>query len=110
MPPLRRKIVWNATAATFALTRQGACAYPPLVIRWSYPPHTRSAAPLLEAGAANKVTVRFAVMTDGYMMLVGGKPPQTAQGATRLVKTPDAGARLLLELGVADLAVKPNTA
>ena len=65
---------------------------------------------LLNAGAVKKVTIHFAVMADGYMVIVDGKPLHTAKGETRLFKTLDAAARMLFKLGVADFAVKLNTA
>lgn len=52
---------------------------------------------LLDANAVKRVQVHYAVMADGYMVVVDGK-------------TLDAAARFLFKTGVAEFAVKLRTA
>jgi hypothetical protein len=61
---------------------------------------------LLNANAVKRVQVRYAVMSDGYMVLVDGQPLETSKRETREFKTLDSAARLLFKIGVADFSVK----
>jgi hypothetical protein len=44
---------------------------------------------LLNANAVKRVQVRYAVMSDGYMVLVDGQPLETSKRETREFKTLD---------------------
>ncbi|MBK9326065.1 MAG: hypothetical protein IPN00_06970 [Hydrogenophilales bacterium] len=65
---------------------------------------------LLDANAVKRVQVHYAVMTDGYMVVIDGKTLETGKRETREFKTLDAAARFLFKTGVADFAVKLRTA
>lgn len=65
---------------------------------------------LLDAHAVKRVQVHYAVMADGYMVVVDGKTLETSKRETREFKTLDAAARFLFKTGVADFAVKLRTA
>ncbi len=65
---------------------------------------------LLDANAVKRVQVHYAVMTNGYMVVVDGKALETSKRETREFKTLDAVARFLFKTGVADFAVKLSTA
>ncbi len=65
---------------------------------------------LLDANAVKRVQVHYAVMADGYMVVVDGKTLETSKRETREFKTLDAAARFLFKTGVADFAVKLRTA
>lgn len=64
---------------------------------------------LLDAQAVKRVQVHYAVMSQGYMVVIDGKPLETGRRETREFKTLDAAAKLLFKLGVADFAVKLRT-
>lgn len=64
---------------------------------------------LLEASAVKRVQVHFAVMSDGYMVVIDGKTLETSKRETREFKTLDAAARFLFKTGVADFSVKLRT-
>ena len=64
---------------------------------------------LLDAGAIKKVQVIYAVMSQGYMVIVNNQPLETAKREAREFKTLDATAKLLFKLGVADFGVKLKT-
>jgi hypothetical protein len=65
---------------------------------------------LLDANAVKRVQVHYAVMANGYMVLIDGKTLETSKRETREFKTLDAAARFLFKTGVADFAVKLRTA
>ncbi len=65
---------------------------------------------LLDASAVKRVQVHYAVMAEGYMVVVDGKTLETSKRKTREFKTLDAAARFLFKAGVADFAVKLRTA
>lgn len=65
---------------------------------------------LLDANAVKRVQVHYAVMADGYMVVVDGKTLETCKRETREFKTLDAAARFLFKTGVAEFAVKLRTA
>lgn len=65
---------------------------------------------LLDANAVMRVQVHYAVMANGYMVLIDGKTLETSKRETREFKTLDAAARFLFKTGVADFAVKLRTA
>jgi len=73
---------------------------------------TRSNVPqvLLDAGAVKRVQLHYAVMSNGYMVVVDGKTLETSKRETREFKTLDAAARCLFKLGLAEFAVKLRTA
>lgn len=64
---------------------------------------------LLDASAVKRVQVHYAVMAEGYMVVVDGKTLETSKRETREFKTLDAAARFLFKTGVADFAVKLDT-
>lgn len=64
---------------------------------------------LLDAHAVKRVQVHYAVMAEGYMVVVDGKTLETSKRETREFKTLDAAARFLFRTGVADFAVKLDT-
>ncbi len=64
---------------------------------------------LLDANAVKQVQVHYAVMAQGYMVMINGQPLETAKRVTREFKTLDAAAKLLFKMGVADFAVKLKT-
>ncbi|MBU1664145.1 MAG: hypothetical protein KKG92_01940 [Gammaproteobacteria bacterium] len=65
---------------------------------------------LLDANAVKRVQVHYAVMANGYMVVVDGKTLETSKRETREFKTLDAAARFLFKTGVAEFAVKLRTA
>jgi len=65
---------------------------------------------LLDANAVKRIQVHYAVMADGYMVVIDGKTLETGKRETREFKTLDAAARFLFKTGVADFAVKLRTA
>ncbi|HNI83170.1 MAG TPA: hypothetical protein PLX21_14650 [Rhodocyclaceae bacterium] len=65
---------------------------------------------LLDAHAVKRVQVHYAVMAEGYMVVIDGKTLETSKRETREFKTLDAAARFLFKTGVADFAVKLRTA
>lgn len=65
---------------------------------------------LLDAHAVKRVQVHYAVMVEGYMVVVDGKTLETSKRETREFKSLDAAARFLFKTGVADFAVKLRTA
>lgn len=65
---------------------------------------------LLDASAVKRVQVHYAVMANGYMVVVDGKTLETSKRETREFKTLDATARFLFKTGVADFSVKLRTA
>ncbi|SEO83900.1 hypothetical protein SAMN05216316_1231 [Nitrosovibrio sp. Nv6] len=64
---------------------------------------------LLNASAVKRVQVHYAVMSEGYMVVIDGQPLETARRETREFKTLDAAARLLFKIGIADFSVKLKT-
>ena len=64
---------------------------------------------LLDANAVKQVQVHYAVMAEGYMVVINGQPLETTKRETREFKTLDTAAKLLFKLGVSDFAVKLNT-
>ncbi len=65
---------------------------------------------LLDAHAVKRIQVHYAVMANGYMVVVDGKTLETSKRETREFKTLDAAARFLFNTGVAEFAVKLRTA
>jgi hypothetical protein len=65
---------------------------------------------LLDVSAVKRIQVHYAVMANGYMVVVDGKTLETSKRETREFKTLDAAARFLFKTGVADFAVKLRTA
>ena len=61
---------------------------------------------LLDAHALKHIQIRYAVMTEGYMIVADGKPLETARRKTRQFKTLDTAARFLFKIGIVDFAVK----
>ncbi|HEU4855325.1 MAG TPA: hypothetical protein VFS89_08595 [Nitrosospira sp.] len=64
---------------------------------------------LLNANAVKRVQVHYAVMSDGYMVVIDGQPLETSKRETREFKTLDAAAKLLFKIGIADFSVKLRT-
>lgn len=64
---------------------------------------------LLNANAVKQVQVHYAVMAEGYMVVINGQPLETTKRETREFKTLDTAAKFLFKVGVADFAVKLNT-
>lgn len=64
---------------------------------------------LLDANAVKQVQVHYAVMAEGYMVVINGQPLETTKRETREFKTLDTAAKLLFKIGVADFAVKLKT-
>lgn len=64
---------------------------------------------LLDANAVKQVQVHFAVMAQGYMVVVNNHPLETSNRATREFKTLDTAAKLLFKLGIANFTVKLKT-
>lgn len=61
---------------------------------------------LLDANAVKQVQVHYAVMAQGYMVVINGHPLETVKRETKQYKTLDAAAKQLFKLGVGDFAVK----
>lgn len=61
---------------------------------------------LLEANAIKQVQVHFAVMTQGYMVVINNQALETSNRTTREFKTLDTAAKLLFKLGIANFTVK----
>ena len=64
---------------------------------------------LLNANVVKRVQVHYAVMSDGYMVVIDGQPLETSGRETREFKTLDAAAKLLFKIGIADFSVKLGT-
>lgn len=64
---------------------------------------------LLNANAVRQVQVHYAVMAQGYMVMINGQPLETTKRETREFRTLDGAAKLLFKMGVADFAVKLKT-
>lgn len=64
---------------------------------------------LLNANALKHIQVYYAVMAQGYMIVVDGKPLETAKREIREFKTPDTAAKFLFKNGVSGFAVKLKT-
>ena len=64
---------------------------------------------LLDANAIKQVQVHYAVMAQGYMVVVNSQPLETSNRTTREFKTLDTAAKLLFKLGVANFTVKLKT-
>ena len=64
---------------------------------------------LLDARALKQVQVRYAVMSQGYMIVADGKALETGKWETREFKTLDAAAKLLFKSGIADFGVRLKT-
>ena len=64
---------------------------------------------LLEVKAVKQLQVHYAVMAQGYMVAVDGKPLEIGKRETREFKPLDTAAKFLFKLGVADFAVKLRT-
>ncbi|MEP6605002.1 MAG: hypothetical protein ABJA60_02665 [Nitrosospira sp.] len=64
---------------------------------------------LLNANAVKRVQVHYAVMSEGYMVVIDGEPLETGRRQTREFKTLDAAAKLLFKIGIADFSVKLRT-
>ncbi len=65
---------------------------------------------LLDAGAVKRVQVHYAVMSNGFMVVIDGKSLETTKRETREFKTLDTAARCLFKLGLAEFSVKLRTA
>jgi len=64
---------------------------------------------LLESNAVKQVQVHFAVMREGYMVVINGQSLETAKREIREFKTLDAAAKLLFKIGIANFSVKLKT-
>ncbi|SCX51045.1 hypothetical protein [Nitrosospira sp. Nsp1] len=64
---------------------------------------------LLDVNAVKQVQVHYAVMSDGYMVVIDGNPLETGRRETRQFKTLDAAAKLLFKIGIANFSVKLKT-
>ena len=64
---------------------------------------------LLDADAVKQVQVHFAVMAQGYMVVINQQPLETTSRTTREFKTLDTAAKLLFKLGIANFSVKLKT-
>ena len=64
---------------------------------------------LLNANAVKRVQVHYAVMSEGYMVVIDGQPLETGKRETREFRTLDAAAKLLFRIGIADFSVKLKT-
>jgi hypothetical protein len=64
---------------------------------------------LLNANAVKRVQVHYAIMSEGYMVVIDGQPLETGKRETREFRTLDAAARLLFKIGIADFSVKLKT-
>jgi hypothetical protein len=64
---------------------------------------------LLDANAVKQVQVHYSVMSDGYMVVIDGKPLETGRRETREFRTLDAAAKLLFKIGIANFSVKLKT-
>lgn len=64
---------------------------------------------LLDANAIKQVQVHYAVMAQGYMVVVNSQPLETSSRTTREFKTLDTAAKLLFKLGIANFTVKLKT-
>ena len=64
---------------------------------------------LLDNNALKKIQIHYAVMAQGYMIVVDGNPLETTKRQTREFKTLDSAAKFLFKVGVADFAVKLKT-
>jgi len=64
---------------------------------------------LLDANAVKQVQVHYALMAQGYMVIINNQTLQTAKRETREFKTLDTAAKLLFKMGVANFVVKLKT-
>ncbi len=64
---------------------------------------------LLNANAVKQIQVHYALMTQGYMVIINSQALETAKRETREFKTLDAAAKLLFKIGVANFSVKLKT-
>jgi hypothetical protein len=48
-------------------------------------------------------------MSDGYMVVIDGKPLETGKRETREFRTLDSAAKLLFKIGIASFSVKLKT-
>ena len=64
---------------------------------------------LLDANAVKQVQVHYALMAQGYMVIINSQTLQTAKQETREFKTLDTAAKLLFKMGVANFVVKLKT-
>lgn len=64
---------------------------------------------LLKARAVKQVQVHYAVMAEGYMIVIDGQPLETGKKETRKFRTLDSAARMLFKIGVADFGVRLRT-
>ena len=64
---------------------------------------------LLDANAVKQVQVHYAVMAQGYMVVINGQPLETTKREAKEFKTLDAAAKQLFKLGIADFSVKLKT-
>ncbi len=64
---------------------------------------------LLDANAVKQVQVHYALMAQGYMVIINSQTLQTAKRETREFKTLDTAAKLLFKMGVANFVVKLKT-
>ncbi|OIQ83886.1 hypothetical protein GALL_343130 [mine drainage metagenome] len=64
---------------------------------------------LLDAKAVKHVHVLYALMSQGYMIVVDGKSLETSKRETREFKTLDSAAKTLFKIGVADFGVRLRT-
>ncbi|RFC31939.1 MAG: hypothetical protein DID91_2727703894 [Candidatus Nitrotoga sp. MKT] len=64
---------------------------------------------LLNANAIKRIQLHYAVMAQGYMIIVDGNPPETSKRETREFKTLDTAAKFMFKIRVPDFAVKLNT-
>ncbi|NOU12730.1 MAG: hypothetical protein HOO92_02005 [Methylococcaceae bacterium] len=64
---------------------------------------------LLDANAFKKVQVHYALMAQGYMVVIDGQSLETVKRQTKEFKTLDAVAKQLFKLGIADFSVKLKT-
>jgi hypothetical protein len=64
---------------------------------------------LLDANAVKQVQVHYGIMSNGYMVVIDGKPLETGRRETREFRTLDAAAKLLFKIGIANFSVKLKT-
>lgn len=64
---------------------------------------------LLEANAIKQVQVHYAVMTQGYMVVINNQALETSNRTAREFKTLDTAAKLLFKLGIDNFTVKLKT-
>lgn len=64
---------------------------------------------LLDANAVKQVQIHYALMKQGYMVIINNQSLETAKRETREFKTLDAAAKLLFKMGVSNFGVKLKT-